>query len=297
MRQLTFEDLLGTGTPVDARGSAQQYLARVGRTYRLRRARAGIPESPLTPITRPDFPGFPGVLPSRRAPLVRGAARARARRERSRVNALRQAALDSLARANRPPAPRTGAAVPVEAAVNRMIANVAGGAAGAAGATEVAEAVTKTATKGVRRGLLARSLPLLAGTLGVELLLSLLPGTSENTVVRDQLGFSSGRSFREQLQRQIRANTEQMLFQTRMERMQQGIRANVDQLRLRHPELFLELAVGRKLPQGAVVFGGGTRPDYLEAVAHLMSEGAFEQGPPAEARLADLLDSTGGIPG
>jgi len=39
------------------------------------------------------------------------------------------------------------------------------------------------------------------------------------------------------------------------------------------------------------VFGGGARPEYLQSVGQLMSEGTFEQPPSAEARLADIIRS------
>lgn len=58
-------------------------------------------------------------------------------------------------------------------------------------------------------------------------------------------------------------------------RLQQAMADNMMRLAASNPQLYNQLMVGRALPQGAVVLGGGRKTDFLESVAYQMATGGF----------------------
>lgn len=63
--------------------------------------------------------------------------------------------------------------------------------------------------------------------------------------------------------------------QMKARRLQQAMADNMVRLAAANPQLYMQLMVGRTLPQGAVVIGGGKKSDFLESVAYQMATGGF----------------------
>jgi hypothetical protein len=59
--------------------------------------------------------------------------------------------------------------------------------------------------------------------------------------------------------------------------MQRAIDSNLSQLQMEAPDLYMRVAAGRMLPQGAVVIGGVPRQDLLQQLGMSMSNGDFNQ--------------------
>jgi len=59
--------------------------------------------------------------------------------------------------------------------------------------------------------------------------------------------------------------------------MQKAIDNNLSQLQMQAPDLYMRVAAGRLLPQGAVVIGGTPRQDLLQQLGMSMSNGDFNQ--------------------
>lgn len=59
--------------------------------------------------------------------------------------------------------------------------------------------------------------------------------------------------------------------------MQRSINSNLSQLQMEAPDLYMRVAAGRLLPQGAVVIGGTPRQDLLQQLGMSMSNGDFNQ--------------------
>lgn len=59
--------------------------------------------------------------------------------------------------------------------------------------------------------------------------------------------------------------------------MQRAINSNLSQLQMEAPDLYMRVAAGRLLPQGAVVIGGTPRQDLLQQLGMSMSNGDFNQ--------------------
>lgn len=56
-----------------------------------------------------------------------------------------------------------------------------------------------------------------------------------------------------------------------------SIQTNLGQIQRYAPDLYMSVAAGRKLPQGAVVIGGSPRQDLLNELGRAMSDGRFSQ--------------------
>jgi hypothetical protein len=56
-----------------------------------------------------------------------------------------------------------------------------------------------------------------------------------------------------------------------------SINDNLAQLQAQAPDLYMSVAAGRRLPQGAVVIGGNPRQDLLQQLGMSMSNGDFNQ--------------------
>lgn len=59
--------------------------------------------------------------------------------------------------------------------------------------------------------------------------------------------------------------------------VQQGIQDNLARLQMQAPDLYMRMAAGRILPQGAVVIGGVPRTDLLNELGMAMANGQFSQ--------------------
>lgn len=75
------------------------------------------------------------------------------------------------------------------------------------------------------------------------------------------------------------------------QRLQKAMADNMMRLAAANPQLYNQLMVGRQLPQGAVVLGGGKRSDFLETVAYQMATGAFGTPTDSPDALQALVDS------
>lgn len=56
-----------------------------------------------------------------------------------------------------------------------------------------------------------------------------------------------------------------------------SIQRNLAQVQRYAPELYAQVAAGRRLPQGAVVLGGAARQDLLNELGRAMSDGRFSR--------------------
>lgn len=93
----------------------------------------------------------------------------------------------------------------------------------------------------------------------------------------------AGRDMRYQASQQMKAR-----------RLQQAMADNMMRLAAANPQLYNQLLVGRTLPQGAVVIGGGKKSDFLESVAYQMAMGGFENPsgtPDSSSIMQSLVDS------
>jgi hypothetical protein len=126
--------------------------------------------------------------------------------------------------------------------------------------------------------------------LGAELLMSAVtPDAYVNRLIKDQIDFARGRSVSDQVQDALRQQTQERLMAAQMERAQQGIRSNIESLRQTAPELYQQLLVGRRLPNGAAVFGGGARPDFLEEVAFQMANNGYSMPENRQVQLSGTV--------
>lgn len=111
----------------------------------------------------------------------------------------------------------------------------------------------------------------------------LLKGTG-SAIKEEFTGFDKdlrqiGRDMRYQAAQQMKAR-----------RLQQAMADNMVRLAAANPQLYMQLMVGRTLPQGAVVIGGGKKSDFLESVAYQMATGGFEN-PSATTDSPDIMQS------
>lgn len=98
------------------------------------------------------------------------------------------------------------------------------------------------------------------------------------------------RDIKEELKRQRYQAAQAMKAQ----RLQRAMADNMMRLAAANPQLYNQLLVGRTLPQGAVVIGGGQRSDFLESVAYQMATGGFgnpRSNPDSPDIVQALVDS------
>jgi hypothetical protein len=74
-------------------------------------------------------------------------------------------------------------------------------------------------------------------------------------------------------------------------RLQQAMSDNMMRLAAVNPQLYNQLLVGRALPQGAVVLGGGRKTDFLESVAYQMATGGFGTPTDSPDAMKAIVDS------
>lgn len=91
-----------------------------------------------------------------------------------------------------------------------------------------------------------------------------------SAVKQEFVGFN--RSLDEEMRRRKVEASQAM----RARRLQRAMADNMSRLAAANPQLYNQLLVGRMLPQGAVVIGGGKRSDFLDSVAYQMAIGGFE---------------------
>jgi len=70
---------------------------------------------------------------------------------------------------------------------------------------------------------------------------------------------------------------QEMADQAARKSMEFSIQQNLANLERSAPDLYATVAAGRRLPQGAVVLGGGKRVDLLQELGRSMAEGQFGQ--------------------
>lgn len=97
--------------------------------------------------------------------------------------------------------------------------------------------------------------------------------------------------FDKELEEEMRRRRFQASQQMKAQRLQQAMADNMMRLASANPQLYNQLLVGRSLPQGAVVIGGGQRSDFLESVAYQMATGGFgnPQGTPDSPDVMQTL--------
>jgi hypothetical protein len=93
------------------------------------------------------------------------------------------------------------------------------------------------------------------------------------------------------LDQQIRNQRLEAARAMKARRLQEAMSQNMMRLAAANPQLYNQLLVGRTLPQGAVVIGGGQSSDFLDSVAYQMATGAFgnPQGTPDSSGTIDAL--------
>lgn len=74
-------------------------------------------------------------------------------------------------------------------------------------------------------------------------------------------------------------------------RLQEAMAQNMMRLAAANPQLYNQLLIGKMLPQGAVVIGGGKSSDFLDSVAYQMATGGFDnpQGTPDSQGMIQAL--------
>lgn len=90
-----------------------------------------------------------------------------------------------------------------------------------------------------------------------------------SAVKEEFTGFN--KTLKEQMQQQRYEAAQAM----KARRLQRAMADNMMRLAAANPQLYNQLLVGRTLPQGAVVIGGGQKSDFLESVAYQMATGGF----------------------
>lgn len=128
--------------------------------------------------------------------------------------------------------------------------------------------------------------------LGVGLPTALIAGD-----IVGQVGSSVKAEFtglNKELDKELRRRRAEAAQGMRARRLQRAMADNMSRLAAVNPQLYNQLLVGRLLPQGAVVIGGGQRTDFLESVAYQMATGGFEStqsSPDAADAIRNLVGS------
>lgn len=94
-----------------------------------------------------------------------------------------------------------------------------------------------------------------------------------------------------ELDAEMKRRRYQVSQQLKAQRLQAAMADNMMRLASANPQLYNQLLVGRTLPQGAVVIGGGQKSDFLESVAYQMATGGFgnPQGSPDSPDVMQTL--------
>lgn len=100
--------------------------------------------------------------------------------------------------------------------------------------------------------------------------------------------------FNKVLDEQMRQRRVEAAQALRARRLQKAMADNMMRLAAANPQLYNQLLVGRMLPQGAVVIGGGQKSDFLETVAYQMATGGFgnpQASPDSSDTIRNLVAS------
>jgi len=113
---------------------------------------------------------------------------------------------------------------------------------------------------------------------GLAALATLGAGFTANKVMRG-MGATEDQLMRDaafDLQEQFRQSQLSGLVQTAKEQAyQDAIQRNLGRIQQYAPDLYLQVAAGRKLPTGAVVLGGNPRTDLLQELGRSMADGRY----------------------
>lgn len=115
------------------------------------------------------------------------------------------------------------------------------------------------------------------------------------------LAMGLGKSVKEEftgVDKELRSELRRQRYQAaqamKAQRLQRAMADNMTRLAAANPQLYNQLLVGKALPQGAVVIGGGQRSDFLESVAYQMATGGFgnpQANPDSPDIMQTLVDS------
>ena len=100
--------------------------------------------------------------------------------------------------------------------------------------------------------------------------------------------------FNKDIAQQLRQRRYEASQAMKARRLQEAMAQNMMRLAAVNPQLYNQLLIGRTLPEGAVVIGGGQRSDFLESVAYQMATGGFgNPGSPTDSPdvMQALVDS------
>lgn len=96
-------------------------------------------------------------------------------------------------------------------------------------------------------------------------------------------------SIREAIEFDRRARRDTEIERIKFAQKRQKSMESLARLAALDPQLYNELVAGRRLPQGAMTFGGTPRVDLLEQLASEMAEGNIQPTPNPDDELAQLL--------
>ena len=161
------------------------------------------------------------------------------------------------------PKPRTGAG----GGTPRNPSSPPSGGGGGGGPAPVQPAGRKKAGKFLKKAGIAAlaGLGLAAGVKAYRA----VTNTSEQDLARKNL--------LEYMKAQQQNNLDQAANYARGQSYQDSIARNLAQVQQSAPDLYMRVAAGRALPQGAVVLGGAPREDLLQDLGRAMADGRFNQ--------------------
>lgn len=84
------------------------------------------------------------------------------------------------------------------------------------------------------------------------------------------------------IEAELQARQMALEHQVRMEGLRRRMGQNLARLAALAPDVYNQVAAGRRLPKDAVVIGGRPRMDLLEQLSLGMSEGSFQEADPGE---------------
>jgi hypothetical protein len=96
-----------------------------------------------------------------------------------------------------------------------------------------------------------------------------LTGTTESQLARKNL--------MEYMRSQRENDINAISSSARAESYRESIAQNLARVQQYAPDLYMRVAAGRQLPQGAVVLGGAPREDLLQDLGRAMADGRFNQ--------------------
>jgi len=98
-----------------------------------------------------------------------------------------------------------------------------------------------------------------------------------------------GTPLQDQIKMEVNSQREMALAQAKNQRLLRQMAINTSRLASIDPHLYNEVLAGRRLPKGAVMFGGKPREDLMEALAMKMSTGEFKNPDVPENPLDGMI--------